>query len=92
MSQEEQPLASWKPIPVDKFAAGCLQALERGDATDDQQREALKWIIFVACRTYEASYFPGGEEGRRDTDHHEGRRWVGLQIIKHLKVALSKLR
>ena len=92
MSTKQRVPESWLPIPVDEFAAGCLQALERGDATDDQQREALKWIVNVACQTYEPSYCPGGEEGRRDTDHHEGRRWVGLQIIKHLKVALSKLR
>ena len=92
MSQKQRVPESWMPIPVDEFAAGCIQALERGDATEDQQREALKWIVFVACGTYETSYCPGGEEGRRDSDHHEGRRFVGLQIIKHMKVALSKLR
>jgi hypothetical protein len=92
MSEKQRLPSSWKTIPTDEFAAGCIQALERGDATEDQQREALKWIIYTACETYEPSYCPGGEEGRRDTDHHEGRRWVGLQIIKHMKVALSKLR
>ena len=92
MSDEQRQPSSWMPIPTEDFVAGCIQALERGDATDDQQREALRWIINVACATYEYSYCPGGEEGRRDSDHHEGRRFVGLQIVKHLKVALSKLR
>jgi hypothetical protein len=69
-----------------------MQAVARGDADPDQQRRVLAWILLNACEVDEPSYCPGGEEGRRDTDHHEGRRWVGFQIRKLMNVALSSLK
>ncbi len=71
--------------------ASAIQALQRGDATPEQQQRALKWIIENACGTYDMSYRPG-EEGRRDTDFAEGKRFVGSQIVKLLKLNLSLLR
>lgn len=63
----------------------------RGDATKDQQQRALKFVIESLAGTYEVSYRPGAE-GARDTDFAEGRRFVGLQIVKMLKLNLSALR
>jgi|SRR3990170_6339556 len=84
--------SSWLPVTWDVADAGAIQALARGDADGDQQRRALRWILVDACQVDEPSYCPGGDEGRRDTDHHEGRRWVGTQIRKLMNVALSRLR
>jgi hypothetical protein len=84
--------SSWLPVPWDLADASAIQAMARGDADPDQQRRALRWIIIDACQTDEPSYCPGGEEAKRDTDHHEGRRWVGLQIRKLMNVALSRMK
>ena len=84
--------SSWLPVEWDLADASAIQALARGDAREDQQRRALHWILVQACAVDEPSYCPGAEEGRRDSDHHEGRRWVGLQIRKLLNVAVSKLK
>lgn len=75
----------------DKADANALQALERGEADPDQQRRALDWIITKACRTYDMTFFPGGLEGQRNSDLAQGRRFVGLQIVKLLKLALSRM-
>lgn len=83
--------APWKPVAYHLADAGALQALLRGDASADQQQRALKYVIEAIAGTYEVSYRPG-EEGRRDTDFAEGRRYVGLQIVKLLKLNLAALR
>lgn len=83
--------APWLPVPYDLADAGSLQALGRGDASPDAQQRALRWIIEKAAGTYEPSYRPGGE-GERDTAFAEGRRHVGLQIVKLLKLNLQAMR
>ena len=87
-----RPAASWLPAQWDLADASAIQAIARGDANDDQQRRALRWILVQACQVDEPSYCPGADEGRRDSDHHEGRRWVGIQIRKLLNIAVSKLK
>ena len=84
--------SSWLPAEWDTADAAAIQAIARGDAEPDQQLRVLHWILINACQVDEPSYCPGGEEARRDTDHHEGRRWVGLQIRKLMNVALSRLK
>ena len=84
--------APWKPVSYELADADAIQALMRGDADKGKQQRALKFIIENICGAYDVSYRPGGEEGRRDTDFAEGRRFTGLQIIKFLKLNLSALR
>jgi hypothetical protein len=84
--------SSWLPVEWDLADAGAMQAIARGDADGEQQRRALRWILVNACQVDEPSYCPGNDEGRRDTDHHEGRRWVGIQIRKLMNLALSRLK
>lgn len=83
--------APWKPVRFDLADAGALQALLRGDASSDMQQRALRFVIESIAGTYEVSYRPG-PEGQRDTDFAEGRRFVGLQIVKLLKLNLSVLK
>lgn len=82
--------ASWKPAGWDLADAGAIQALLRGDASKDQQQRALKWIVERASGAYDMSFRPG--DSSRDTDFAEGRRFVGLQIVKLMKMNLSELR
>jgi len=71
-------------VPV----ASALQALQRGDASPDQQKQALNWLINHAAGTYNQSY---QESGDRDTVFAEGRRFVGLQIVKLLHISTQAL-
>jgi hypothetical protein len=82
----------WSPAEYDLADAGAIQALIRGDASPEQQQRAVKWIIESAAGTYDQTYWPGGEEGRRNTDFAEGKRFVGNSIVKLSKLNLSSLR
>ena len=73
----------------DAPVAAAVQALQRGDAGPDQQKQFLNWLVNVAAGTYNQSY---QETGDRDTTFAEGRRFVGLQIVKLLHVSLNALR
>jgi len=80
----------WKPAAFEPADAGAFQALARGNATMEQQKRALDWLVKRACRTYDLSYRPG-EDGRRDTDFAEGQRSIGLQVVKLLNVKIGLL-
>lgn len=86
------PASASLPPGYDIADVAAFQALQRGDASADMQRRALKWLIERAAGTYDLSYRQGGEEGRRDTDFAEGRRFVGLQVVKFLRLNLAMLR
>lgn len=66
-----------------------VQALARGEATAQQQVQALNWIINQACATYGQSF---QLEGDRETVFAEGRRFVGNQLVKLTKLSLNALR
>lgn len=86
-----QARPAWLPpdyLPADATA---IKALAAGTADPDQQKRALRWIIESAAGTYDLSYRPGGEDGRRDSDFAEGRRFVGSQIVKMLKINVAAL-
>ena len=82
-----------KPIcfecPYDKPSAAALQALERGDATEDQQKRALQWIIENGAMTYQDVY---SNSNMNDTAFMNGRRFVGLRIVKLLKLNLKAFK
>lgn len=82
----------WMPADYEIADIAAIQGLARGDATADQQRRALDWIINKAAGTYEMSFHPGAGDGDRDTAFAEGRRFTGNQIVKMLKISLLALR
>lgn len=59
-----------------------MYALQKGEATPEQQRRALDWIITKAAITYDLPY--------GDTDRGSnimiGRQFVGKQIVKLMKL------
>ena len=81
----------WEPCPYETADVQAIQALAAGNANEGQQKRALTWIIEQASFSYQPSYWPG-EDGRRNTDFAEGRRYVGLQLIKLLHLNISTLR
>ena len=83
---------AWMPAGYALADATAVQALSKGIANAEQQIRALRWIVEAVAGTYDLSYRPGADEGRRDTDFAEGRRFVGLQIVKMTRADLAKLR
>ena len=81
----------WMPPAYEIADASAFQALVRGDADKDQQQRAVRWLVHQGCGTYDMSYRPG-PGGERDTAFAEGRRFVGLQVVKLLNLNIAKLR
>lgn len=69
--------------------ASAVQALAKGEATPDQQRQFCNWLVNVACATYDISFQP---ESDRATAFAEGRRYVGTNFVKLTKLSLNALR
>lgn len=65
-----------------------LQALVRGEATADQQKRALDWVLYEAAQIRNVSFQPDSD---RATSFAEGRRFVGLQIARLLSLSLRDL-
>jgi len=73
------------PPQWDSKIAYAIKALATGTANDNQQKLAVDYIINALCGTYDLSYRPG-EDGDRQTTFAEGRRFVGLQIVKFINM------
>lgn len=79
----------WLPAKWELPDAHCLQALARGEADAQQQQRALSVIVEKLAGAYEETFVP------RESDTSAflaGRRSVGLQIVKLIKVDLAALR
>jgi hypothetical protein len=70
------------PAPYEETEVHAIRACIAGTANDGQQKLAMDWIIRKASNAYDVSYRPG--DGLA-TAFAEGRRFVGLQIIKLLQ-------
>src|SRR3546814_12923992 len=80
------PHAPWLPPSYEPPDVGAIQALARGDASEDQQRRALRNIVETLAGTYDLSYRP---DSTHDTAFAEGRRFVGLTLVKLTKLRLK---
>lgn len=75
----------YEPADVRAF-----QMLAEGQADARQQKRVLQWLI-NACGTYDEPFRPGGPEGDRDTAYACGKRSIGLQVVKLLKLNITAL-
>lgn len=73
---------AWKPVAWEIADEVALKAMATGEASPDQQRRAMDWIVRQAAGTYELSFRSDADGGERETAFAEGRRFVGLQIVK----------
>lgn len=69
--------AGWEPE-----IAYALKALALGEASEEQQKAALRWIMFNASDYQSFTYRPDDMGGARDHAFAEGRKFVGQQIAK----------
>lgn len=74
----KKPTAGEYVAVFDEADAAAIQALQRGDATEDQQKRALKWIIEKAAGLYEEHFI---QDNERMTAYGLGRAGVGRQIV-----------
>lgn len=79
----------WLPAPYEIADVTAIQALQRGDASADMQKRALRWIIHNLCGTYDLAY---RATGARDTDFALGKQACGQQIVKLANLNLAALR
>lgn len=79
----------WHPAAYSVADVSAIKAMAAGTATPEQQQRAMKWIIETNCGTYDVSYRPDSD---RDTTFAEGKRFVGLQIVKLLKLDIEKIK
>jgi hypothetical protein len=79
----------WFPAAYDETITGAIKALNAGNANEGQQQRALRWIIEVVAGTYDMAYRPDSD---RDTAFAEGKRFVGNQIVKQLKLTTPERR
>ena len=82
-------IPGWFRCDYELADATALQALEAGTANDEQQKRALTWIIHNAAAAYEVAWEPDNE---RASSFEAGRRYVGIEIIKMLKINTNALR
>lgn len=76
-------------IPYHDIAdVAAMQALARGEATPDQQKRALDWIIILAAQTYRSQY----RQNDRDHAFVAGRAFVGQTIVGVLKLNIATLK
>ena len=75
--------------PWEKPDVSAMQALERGEASPEQQKRALDWIINNASGTYELAWEVDNE---RASSFEAGRRFVGIEVVKLLKINLNAFR
>jgi hypothetical protein len=81
----------WKPPAWEIADAAALQATAHGRASPEQQQRAVKYIVNVLAATYDGSFRPG-PDGDRVTAFAEGRRMVGLQIVKLTSLNLAAFK
>lgn len=77
----------WVPPDYDERVIYAVRALADGRATEGQQRVLFNWIKY-ATGVEEMSFRPG-PEGERNSAFAEGKRFVGLQVMKMLHPALT---
>ena len=84
--KKQVAIQPWHPAPYEDADTYAIKALAAGVANDGQQKRALAWIINTLCGTYDMSFRP---EGDRETVFAEGKRFVGMQLVKQTKLIVK---
>jgi hypothetical protein len=82
----------YNPPAYDDQIVIAIQMLSEGKANEGQQTMALDWIVHELCKTYDLSYRPNEFGGDRDTVFAEGKRFVGLELVKMTKLKVGRMQ
>lgn len=82
----------WMPALYDDggHIIASVKAWAAGTASETQQQTAFRWVVEVLCGYYDLSFRPDDKGGPRATDFAEGKRFVGLQIVKMTKLVQTE--
>lgn len=76
----------WFRCDYEPGDAGAAKALLAGEATPEQQKRFMLWLVNNACGYNEVAWEP---ENERATSFEAGRRFVAVQVIKITKLNLK---
>jgi hypothetical protein len=77
-----------RPTKYENRDVMAIQSLVRGEATPEQQKQALDFIILKMCATYDEPYRPD----QRETDYALGKAHVGRELVKLTKLKIGALK
>lgn len=78
----------WYPVEITSQYARICQAIREGNATEEQQQKFMNWLLNDVCAVNDLEFRPDSD---RATVFASGRRFVGMQIRKHLLVSIGAL-
>lgn len=76
----------WFRCEYQEIDSHAIKACLAGDATPDQQKRAMQWIVTNAGLYDEVNWEP---ENERASSFEAGRRYVAIQIIKLAKLTIK---
>lgn len=76
----------WMPAAYEDADVAAIRALSHGEATPAQQVHALQYIVETLAGYYDISFRPEPDGGALGMAFHEGRRFVGAQLVKLTKL------
>lgn len=79
----------YHPAEYDLADIMAIKALAVGEASPEQQKRAMQWLVEIVCGTYDLSYKPDSD---RNTAFAEGKRFIGLQIVKAVRLNTEIIR
>lgn len=91
MPRPKKLFEPWAPPEATVSEVAAIKALAVGNASPDQQRRALDFIIERVAGTYEEVYCPG-DGGNRDTAYALGKRRVGTYIVSLLSADIRRFK
>ncbi len=81
-------LDPWVAPRFVKADIAAMQALSRGEATPEQQKRAINYIVVDLSGINKLSFHPASDGGR-GTAFAQGRWFIGNNIIEMTKILLS---
>jgi len=88
---KNMPYNDWDSImdaSTTASVSSAFKALEKGVASEGQQKLVLEFLIRIGCRTYDTDWFPN----ERTSCFAAGRRYVGQQIVRFINLKIGKLQ
>lgn len=83
----------WCPIQLrpefTKAHASLVKQLFAGTLDQEGQRQVVRFLVEDLCGTYDLSYRP---ESERNTVFAEGKRFIGMELVKLSKINLSLIK
>lgn len=70
---------------LEKADVIALKQVAAGKGDENHQKRVIDLIVTKLAETYGLSYRPDNAGGERDTAFAEGKRFVGLQVVRLLK-------